>query len=170
MSFTLTINGTTHQLEDDQSTVKLLDYLHDTRNLTGTKLCCGIGVCRACTVSVQKGPNRFAEPVIACSTPLATLKGARITTIEGVAVDGNLSAIQTAFLDNFAFQCGYCTPGFVMAAEVFLSWLAVADVAADDLDALIENAIGDHICRCTGYVRYAQALHKVALEMLEAKP
>jgi len=170
MSFTLTINGTTHQLDDDQSKVKLLDYLHDTRNLTGTKLCCGIGVCRACTVSVQKGPNRFAEPVIACSTPLDTLKGARITTIEGVAVDGRLSAIQTAFLDHFAFQCGYCTPGFVMAAEVFLSWLAVADVVADDLDALIERAIGDHICRCTGYVRYAQALHKVATEMIEAKP
>lgn len=170
MSFTLTINGTPHQLDEAMASVKLLDYLHDVTNLTGTKLCCGIGICKACTVAVQKAGNDFSEPMIACSTPLALLKGARITTVEGVAEGDRLSAIQQAFLDNFSFQCGYCTPGFVMASEVFLSWLQSAEVSEGELDGLIENAIGAHICRCTGYIRYYEALKHVATEMLEAKP
>ena len=170
MSFSLTINGTLHEVDEANSGMKLLDFLHDTANLTGTKLCCGIGICRACTVAVQKAGNGFAEPMIACSAPLALLKGAQITTVEGVATGGRLSAIQQAFLDNFAFQCGYCAPGFVMASEVFLSWLQTANVTGPELDTLIENAIGDHICRCTGYIRYYEALKTVATQMLEAKP
>lgn len=170
MSFTITINETAYQVEESQSATKLLDFLHDTANKTGTKLCCGIGICRACTVAVQKAGNGFAEPIIACSTPLALLKNARVTTVEGVADGDRLSTIQQAFLDNFAFQCGYCTPGFVMASEVFLSWLQTASVSPDELDGLIENAIGDHICRCTGYIRYYEALKSVATNMLEAKP
>jgi len=170
MSFPLTINGAIYTVDDNSSHVKLLDFLHETTNLTGTKLCCGIGICRACTVSVRKAGNEFAEPMIACSTPLALLRGAEITTIEGVAEGDRLSAIQQAFLDNFAFQCGYCAPGFVMASEVFLNWLQTADVTEAALDGLIENAIGDHICRCTGYIRYYEALRGVAQKMLEAKP
>ena len=169
MSFTLTINGTDHTIQEGEGGVKLLDYLHEVTNLTGTKLCCGIGICRACTVAVQKAGNAFSEPMIACSTPLSLLKGARITTVEGVADGDRLSAIQQAFLDNFAFQCGYCAPGFVMASEVFLSWLQTASVTESELDGLIENAIGDHICRCTGYVRYYEALKNVAQNMVEAK-
>ncbi len=169
MSFSLTINGTTHRVNEAQAGTRLLDFLHDTANLTGTKRCCGIGICRACTVAVQKAGNGFTEPMIACSTPLALLKGARITTIEGVATGDRLSAIQQAFLDHFAFQCGYCTPGFVMASEVFLDWLKTASVTEAELDALIENAIGDHICRCTGYIRYYEALKAVSRKMLEAK-
>lgn len=170
MSFTLTINGTDHSIQEVEGGVKLLDYLHEVTNLTGTKLCCGIGICRACTVAVQKAGNDFAEPMIACSTPLSLLKGARVTTIEGVAEGDRLSAIQQAFLDSFAFQCGYCTPGFVMASEVFLNWLQTANVTASELDGLIDAAIGDHICRCTGYIRYYEALKDVATTMLEAKP
>ncbi len=170
MSFSLTVNGTLHEIDDRKSGMKLLDFLHGVPNLTGTKLCCGIGICRACTVAVQKAGNGFAEPMIACSTPLALLKGARITTVEGVADGDRLSAIQQAFLDNFAFQCGYCAPGFVMASQVFLNWLQTASVTPEELDALIENAIGEHICRCTGYIRYFEALKAVASQMLEAKP
>jgi len=169
MSFSLTINGTRHEVAEAKSGMKLLDFLHDTANLTGTKLCCGIGICRACTVAVQKAGNGFAEPMVACSTPLALLKNAQITTVEGVADGDQLSAIQQAFLSNFAFQCGYCTPGFVMASEVFLSWLQTANVTEPELDTLIENAIGDHICRCTGYIRYFEALKAVSLNMLKAK-
>ena len=170
MSFSLTINGRAHEVDEAISGMKLLDFLHEVTNLTGTKLCCGIGICRACTVAVQKAGNGFSEPMIACSTPLSLLKGARITTVEGVADGDRLSAIQQAFLDNFAFQCGYCAPGFVMASEVFLSWLQTANVSENELDGLIENAIGDHICRCTGYIRYYEALKTVATQMLEAKP
>ena len=170
MSFPITINGTRHQVDVSLSSIKLLDYLHEVTNLTGTKLCCGIGICRACTVSVRKAGNDYAEPMIACSTPLNLLSGADITTIEGVAEGDRLSAIQQAFLDNFAFQCGYCAPGFVMASEVFLNWLQTAQVNEAELDGLIENAIGDHICRCTGYIRYYDALREVAVNMLEAKP
>jgi len=170
MSFSFEINGTAYSVDEAQAGMKLLDFLHDVANKTGTKLCCGIGICRACTVAVQKAGNEFAEPMIACSTPLALLKGARITTVEGVADGDRLSAIQQAFLDNFAFQCGYCAPGFVMASEVFLSWLQTANVTEPELDALINNAIGDHICRCTGYIRYYEALKSVATQMLEAKP
>ncbi len=170
MSFSLVINGKTHQVPTEDTSTTLLDFLHDTADLTGTKLCCGIGICRACTVAVQKAGNSFSEPMIACSTPLSLLKGARITTVEGVAEGDRLSLIQQAFLDNFAFQCGYCAPGFVMASEVFLSWLQTADVTEAELDPLIENAIGTHICRCTGYIRYYEALKSVATQMLEAKP
>ncbi len=170
MSFSLTINGRAHEVDEAKSSMKLLDFLHEVTNLTGTKLCCGIGICRACTVAVQKAGNGFSEPMIACSTPLSLLKGAQITTVEGVADGDRLSAIQQAFLDNFAFQCGYCAPGFVMASEVFLSWLQTANVSENELDGLIENAIGDHICRCTGYIRYYEALKSVATQMLEAKP
>lgn len=170
MSFTLSINGTMHKVPEAQADIKLLDYLHDTANLTGTKLCCGIGICRACTVAVQKAGNGFSKPMIACSTPLALLKGARITTVEGVAKGGQLADIQQAFLDNFAFQCGYCTPGFVMASVVFLDWLQTAPGTPEDLDALIAEALGAHICRCTGYIRYYEALKSVSLALLAAKP
>ncbi len=170
MSFTLTINGTAYEVAENRADMMLLDFLHDVTNLTGTKLCCGIGICRACTVAVAKGGNGFSQPMVACSTPLAMLKNARITTVEAVAKGGRLSAIQQAFLEHFAFQCGYCTPGFVMASEIFLDWLKTASVTEAELDRLIEAAIGSHICRCSGYIRYYEALKSVAQGVLEAKP
>lgn len=168
MTIRFSINGTLHQVDDKLGDEKLLDYLHDfeKESLTGTKFCCGIGVCRACTVSVAKGANRAAEPVIACSTALAVLDGTRITTVEGVAQDGQLHPIQQAFLKHFSFQCGYCTPGFVMAAKILLDELAAQPIPEAELDDAIEEAIGPHICRCTGYVRYYEATREVALQVL----
>jgi aerobic-type carbon monoxide dehydrogenase small subunit (CoxS/CutS family) len=166
MSILFTINGLQQSVDASRGGEKLLDYLHDEMNLTGTKLCCGIGVCRACTVKVVKGDSPAAEPVIACSTALATLDNCAITTVEGVAWGGVLHPIQQAFLDHFSFQCGYCTPGFVMTAVTFLDWLAASPVTEEDLDAAIEEAIGTHICRCTGYVRYHQAMRDVALKVI----
>jgi aerobic-type carbon monoxide dehydrogenase small subunit (CoxS/CutS family) len=167
MTISFTINGTAHEVTDDAGDVKLLDYMHEmmTPSLTGTKFCCGMGVCRACTVAMTKSPNPNAEPIVSCSTALATINGADITTIEGVSDGDTLHPIQTAFLKNFAFQCGYCTPGFGIASKIFLDWLATAPVTEDQLDAAIEDAIGDHICRCTGYVRYQEALRETALAM-----
>ncbi|WP_089720944.1 (2Fe-2S)-binding protein [Candidatus Entotheonella palauensis] len=107
MSFTITINGTAKNFPDKMGSAKLLDVLHGQLNLTGTKLCCGIGVCRACTTVVRRQPGANRQPVISCSTALSTLKDSEITTIEGVAQkDGKLHPVQQAFLDHFAFQLG----------------------------------------------------------------
>ena len=167
MTITITVNGEAHDIPAERGAEKLLDYLQEDLNLTGTKLCCGIGVCRACTVKVVKaGSINAPEPVIACSTALATLDNCAVTTIEGVADGDDLDPIQSAFLKHFSFQCGYCTPGFVMASKVFLDWLATSPQGEDGLDAAIEQAIGTHICRCTGYVRYYEALREVALDVI----
>jgi len=166
MTITFKVNGVKHHVEDARAGEKLVDFLHDDLNLTGTKFCCGMGVCRACTVSLVKPPSTSAEPIISCSTALGFVDGGDITTVEGVSgKDGQLHPVQIAFLDNFAFQCGYCTPGFVMASKIFLDWLQTQNVLSEaQLDKAIEDAIGDHICRCTGYVRYFEALKETALE------
>ncbi len=152
------VNGDPFEVSEDRGTEVLLDFLHADLNLTGTKLCCGIGVCRACTVSVTKGDTLAATPTIACSTPLSLLDGTHVRTVEDVAEGDALAPIQQAFLDHFSFQCGYCAPGFVMAATVFLEGLARNPVAVDALDGAIEDAIGAHICRCTGYHNIVQAV------------
>ena len=164
MTISFKVNGEPHQVDESRSSETLLDYLHDDLNLTGTKLCCGIGVCRACTVIVRKGPA--SNPMISCSTPLSVLDRTEVRTVENIADDGHLSRIQEAFLHHFSFQCGYCAPGFVMAATVFLDELSRSPLHEDQLDAAIEDAIGSHICRCTGYVRYYEAVREVALEIL----
>ena len=169
MSIQFTVNGQPQEVPDARGEDRLIDFLHEDLNLTGTKFCCGIGVCRACTVAVAKSPNPTESPVVSCSTALATLAGCEITTIEGVSRGPVILPIQQAFLTNFALQCGYCTPGFVMAAKIFLDELAVAPSPPPDLDAAIQRAIGDHICRCTGYVRYAEALKQTAQAVLDAK-
>ncbi|MBN9889284.1 (2Fe-2S)-binding protein [Salipiger abyssi] len=159
----ITVNGTAYQLDDSRSGDRLIDFLHDDLNLTGTKFCCGIGVCRACTVQVSKPPNPAPSPVISCSTALGTLDGSEIATIESVANDGVPDPVQQAFLDNFSFQCGYCAPGFVMAARIFLDGLRAQPIPEGEIDGAMMEAIGSHICRCTGYVRYFEALKPLAL-------
>ncbi|MEM8653333.1 MAG: 2Fe-2S iron-sulfur cluster-binding protein [Pseudomonadota bacterium] len=167
MTISFTVNGQPQEVEDSRGADRLIEYLHEDLGLTGSKFCCGIGVCRACTVSMTKGPNATAEPIISCSTALSSLHHTSITTIEGVSDGSALHPVQTAFLEGFAFQCGYCTPGFVMASVIFLDWLKDAQIPKDQLDEAIEDAIGAHICRCTGYVKYYEALKATALEVLE---
>lgn len=141
----------------------LVDFLREELGLSGTRLCCGIGVCKACTVAARRTPASQAQPMLACSTPVALLQGQRITTVEGTGSMEQPSQVQQAFLDHFAFQCGYCTPGFVMATEMLLERLRAQPVRRDQLDAAIENAVGQHICRCTGYARYHQAIRAVVM-------
>jgi aerobic-type carbon monoxide dehydrogenase small subunit (CoxS/CutS family) len=159
-SVALTINGRLVQRDNLEPGLALVDFLHEELGLTGTKFGCGIGVCRACTVAVRRSPGAPPNPVIACSTPVASLDGQHIQTVEGLAEDGALSPLQSAFLDHFAFQCGYCTPGFLVASSILLERLRAAPVAADQLDAAIADALGPHLCRCTGYVRYYQAVRE----------
>lgn len=162
MTIRLTVNGVGFELPDSRGQDTLLSFLHEELNLTGTKLCCGIGVCRACTVQVVKPPSPAPVPTISCSTALATLDGTQVSTIESVAHNGRPDPVQQAFLDGFAFQCGYCAPGFVMAARMFLRGLQAQPVPPDQLEAAMMDAIGSHICRCTGYVRYFDALRPLA--------
>lgn len=141
----------------------LVDFLREELGLAGTRLCCGIGVCKACTVAARRVPTSQAQPMLACSTPVALLQGQSITTVEGTGSMEKPSAVQQAFLDHFAFQCGYCTPGFVMATEMLIERLRARPVERDQLDAAIEAAVGQHICRCTGYARYHRAIRAVVL-------
>lgn len=149
----------------------MLDFLQEYLNLTGTKLGCGIGVCRACEIVVE-GEDGSLEAVRSCINNVGRFDGRKVTTVEGHAVrnaDGeieSLSPIQEAFLRNFSFQCGWCTPGFVNAATVLIDRLKRAPVAANQLEDTISEALGEHICRCTGYVRYFRAVK----EVIEATP
>jgi len=141
----------------------LVDFLHDVLDLTGTKFCCGIGVCRACTVAVQRTTTSVPDVLLTCVTKAVDVDGQSIRTVEGLATDGKLTPLQQAFLDDYAFQCGYSTPGFLMAGEVLLQQLKVSPIPASQVDEAIMNAVGSHICRCTGYVRYHAAIRKVIL-------
>ncbi len=171
-SISITINGQVVQrtVSDD---LALVDFLQEDLGLTGTKLCCGIGVCKACTVAVKQNPNSLSQPVLACSTPAVLLNGQSITTIEGIGggwgigggptVSQKISPVQQAFLEHFAFQCGYCTPGFVMATTMLIERLRGAPIRVAALEAAIADAVGQHICRCTGYARYYRAIRAVIM-------
>lgn len=160
VSFTLNNRPITATVPDD---LALVDYLQEDQGLSGTRLCCGIGVCKVCTVKAQRVPSSQGQPMLSCSTPVALLQGQSITTIEGIGSATAPSKVQQAFLDHFAFQCGYCTPGFVMAATMLMERLREMPVAKDQLDQAIEDAVGQHICRCTGYARYYAAIRSVIL-------
>jgi aerobic-type carbon monoxide dehydrogenase small subunit (CoxS/CutS family) len=147
----------------DDSDMSLLEFLQERQNLTGTKLCCGIGVCRACTVGTRNQSDAPMEKTLSCSTTVSLVQGMRIYTVEGLATNDVLAPIQQAFLENFSFQCGYCTPGFLMAATVLIERLQLTPTSAKELDGLMDTWVGDNLCRCTGYVRYKEAIRQVAL-------
>lgn len=159
----LTINDQKyHRVEIDED-LKLVDFLRQEIGLTGTKFCCGIAVCRVCTVAVQRTPDARLEAMRSCTTPVSDLNGKIVTTVEGLAKGGELHPLQTSFLENFAFQCGYSAPGFLMASYCLLDKLKRSPIPAARVDDAIEEAVGQHICRCTGYVRYHRAIRQVIL-------
>lgn len=142
----------------------LVDFLREEMGLTGTKFCCGIAVCRVCTVSLAHGPDAQQIATRSCTTPLSDINGQFVTTVEGLEKDNELHPLQQAFLDNFSFQCGYCCPGFLTASYALLDRLKRQPVPRNTVDAVIEDAVGQHICRCTGYVRYHRAIKQVILD------
>ena len=158
------VNGKPVVASSHDADLPLVDYLQEDLDLTGTKFCCGIGVCRACTVSVRRQPGAPLEPMIACSTPLSSLEGVEVHTIEGVEKNGTLHPIQQAFLDHFSFQCGYCTSGFLMASITLWDRLLNNPIPRSDLDRVVNDALKDHICRCTGYIRYYDAVKDAILK------
>jgi len=143
------INNLIHEIKvsPEQS---LLDVLREEVKLTGTKYGCGEGNCGACTVLID------GEPIRSCITPVGSVIGREITTVEGLAVDGQLNPVQQAFVENSAFQCGYCTPGFVVSATALLSKNSTPEV--DE----IKNALSGHICRCGAYVRIVKAVQQAS--------
>jgi aerobic-type carbon monoxide dehydrogenase small subunit (CoxS/CutS family) len=164
ITFQIRVNGKLTEPRQVAADLPLIDFLQDELGLTGTKLCCGIGICRACTVAVRNLPQAAAVPLLSCSTPVSAVNGQEVRTVEGLAGSNGPSPLQQSFLDHFAFQCGYCTPGFLMAATILVERLRARPIPRRQCDAAIAEACGQHICRCTGYVRYHQAIRQVLLE------
>ena len=165
---TVTIKGRRHGPIDVPQGLMMIDVLHEMLDLTGARLGCGIGICHACVV-IWDRDDRTSEEVRTCITGAGFFDGKRIRTIEGIARRDDkgesltLSPVQQAFLDKFSFQCGYCTPGFVMAATVLIERLTRAPIPRAEVEATVAAALEAHICRCTGYVRYYQAVRDVIL-------
>lgn len=128
--------------------VMLADLLREQLDLTGTKKGCEEGVCGACTVLVD------GEPMPSCLVPARDVEGREVTTIEGIARNGELHALQKSFVHLGGIQCGFCTPGMVLSA------LALIRKHPDPTDAQIQEALGGNLCRCTGYVRIAEAVRR----------
>ncbi|MCP4983175.1 MAG: (2Fe-2S)-binding protein [Gammaproteobacteria bacterium] len=146
----LEVNGVTYQ-RSVKATETLTQFLRYTLGLTGTKLGCGEGECGACTVLLDD------QPVNSCLILAFQAKSRRVTTIEGlVNADGSLSPLQQAFLDHGAVQCGYCTPGMILASEGLLRRNPNPD------DAEIRRALAGNICRCTGFLNIIKAIKAVA--------
>jgi aerobic-type carbon monoxide dehydrogenase small subunit (CoxS/CutS family) len=158
------VNESVVRADKQDSNIMLVDYLHEELGLTGTKFCCGIGVCRACTVAVQRTESAPFEVLRSCVTPISTIEGFRVRTIESFSAQGKIHPLQKRFLSDFAFQCGYCTPGFLMAAWVLVERLRRSPLPEAELDEVIGDAIGAHMCRCTGYRRYWRALKAIVVE------
>ncbi len=130
--------------------VLLLDYLREIVGLTGTKTGCDGGECGACTVLIDD------QPRLSCLTLAATVAGKRIDTIEALGTNGQLSAVQRGFHEKLGSQCGYCTPGYIMASAGLLR--RNPRPTEDE----IREALGSNICRCTGYVKIIEAVQHAA--------
>jgi 4-hydroxybenzoyl-CoA reductase subunit gamma len=148
----LNLNG---QARDDvvPGNMLLVDYLREKAGLTGTKIGCDGGECGACTVLIDGRPRH------ACLTLAATCKNSSVETIDGLSKDGRLTAIQRGFNEKLGSQCGFCTPGMVMASEALLR--RNLDPNEDDIRA----ALAANICRCTGYVKIIEAVQFAAAEL-----
>lgn len=167
ISFSATINGQAVGPLDIPADLMLTELLHEYLNLTGTRAACGQGVCRACTVIFDDAAGG-ARTLPACVTGAAWANGRTLRTIEGIAgrdPEGRVvpSAIQQAYLDHFSFQCSFCTPGFVMAATALVEELGRAPIPRAQLEDRIVAALNENICRCTGYIRYLEAVRAVIL-------
>src|SRR5262249_34756598 len=145
----LQINGTKHRLEADPAR-SLLSVLRDDLDLTGCKYGCGEGRCGACTVIIDGRATK------SCVTVLGNCAGKQITTIEGLERDGKLHPLQEAFLEVGAMQCGYCTPGMILAGVALLGKNAVP--TSEDITRSMEG----NICRCGTYQRIVLAVRKAA--------
>lgn len=151
-----TINGEVREceVEDDE---RLLDLIREDLGLRGTKEGCGQGECGACTVLLD------GKPVASCLTLAVKVDGREVTTIEGVSKEGKLHPVQEAFIEKGAVQCGFCTPGMVMALVPFLS------ENEDPTREEVRRAIEGNLCRCTGYEKIVDAAIYASRKMREVE-
>ena len=149
MAITLRINGTSHSV-DVESETPLLWVIRDSIGLTGTKFGCGISQCGACTVHLD------GQPVQSCVTPASAAVGKAITTIEGLAKNGKLHAVQQAWVDVGVPQCGYCQSGQLMSAAALL------DRRKNPTDGEIDSAMAGNICRCGTYQRIREGIRRAS--------
>ena len=148
----LTIKGQPQTFEGDAE-MPLLWYLRDEKDMTGTKFGCGMALCGACTVHIDGRPAR------SCMTPMRSVDGASISTIEAAEEDRIGAAVQAAWIEEQAPQCGYCQSGQVMSA------IALLKEKPSPTDEDIDAAMSGNICRCAAYPRIRQAIHRAAREI-----
>ena len=148
------VNGNWHELAVNPGD-RLIDVLRDRLDLTGTKEGCGEGECGACTVNLD------GQAVLSCLILAAQADGGTILTIEGLQKGPELHPLQKAFVSESAVQCGYCTPGMIMAAN------ALINNESDPDENSIRKNISNNLCRCTGYDRPVKAVLKAAQDMKE---
>ena len=158
----ITINGRAYGPMDIRDELTMNDFLREHLGMTGTKFGCGAAQCLSCAVIIDNTDGTsYTSPT--CVVSAASFNGKSIRTVEGLANNGELSTLQKAFIDHFAFQCGYCTAGFLNESQVLLERLAKKPVARADLDKTIADALDGHLCRCTGYIKYHEAVQDVIL-------
>ena len=144
------VNGVEYE-ELIESNMTLLELLRDRLGFTGTKQgCSGSGNCGACTVLID------GKPMLSCLTIAATVRERNITTIEGLAKGGEIHPLQKAFIEHGAVQCGYCTPGMILAAKALL------DENSKPTRKEVQEALAGNLCRCTGYVKIVDAVMAAA--------
>lgn len=148
-TITFTVNGKSRTVTTDPKR-PLLDVLREDLQLTGTKYGCGEGQCRACTVLMN------GKSIASCTTAVADADKQSILTIEGLANGDKLHPVQQAFMDEGAFQCGYCTAGMIMGTVALLKEIP------KPTDADIVSKMNRHICRCCSYPKYMAAIHRAA--------
>jgi aerobic-type carbon monoxide dehydrogenase small subunit (CoxS/CutS family) len=148
-SLVLKVNRNSHPLELEPHR-SLLDVLREDLGLTGTKKGCNAGDCGACTVLLD------GAPVNACLVLAVQVDGHEVTTIEGVAIDGQLHPLQEAFIEHGAAQCGFCTPGILMNS------IALLRETPSPTRSEIQESLSGNLCRCTGYVQVIEAIQSVA--------
>lgn len=161
-TLSVTINGRAYGPTEVRDELTMNDYLREYLGLTGTKFGCGAAQCLSCGVIVDNADGTsYTSPT--CIVPAVRFNDKSIRTVESHAKNGELSVLQKAFIDHFAFQCGYCTAGFLNEAQVLLERLARKRVARAELEKTIAEALDGHLCRCTGYIKYHEAVRDVIL-------
>jgi len=156
MEIEFTLNGRRRRV-DVRPNELLLNLLRDDLHLTGAKYGCGIGECGACTVLLD------GAPILSCLTLAAEVDGREVITIEGIAKGWNLDAVQEAFIEEGAVQCGFCTPGFILTTEALLR------ENPDPSEEEIREYLKGNFCRCTGYVNIIKAVKTAASRLRQAR-
>ena len=149
MNVAITVNGVTRAAEVEPRTL-LVDLIRDGFGLTGTKIACDTSQCGSCTVHLD------GKAVKSCTVLAVQADGAEVTTIEGLADNGDLHAVQQAFREQHGLQCGFCTPGMVMAT------VALLEQSPDPSEEEIRHGLEGNLCRCTGYENIVRAVREAA--------